>query len=499
MERLINDIKNDFESEIAKNDKRLLRLSKVKGELFNLTNQQKLFEMSEKERKAWEKQVENLTGESARLEKEIEAIKSNKIYEHAFEWRFEFPEVLDENGNFTGFDVVIGNPPYGVNFNKESGRQYEERFSTFNWRGESYILFIEKAIEILRYKGEFGFIMPDTLLNLGFTEKARLNILKKTKLREVILLPSNVFADATVDTILLFFQKTEGGTLFDGSEINVKTFNKKQSVENLEQPERKFTIPAKIWYIQRTFNVQSNFEELSILEKVDNTFPYLDKFSEMFSGIKVYEVGKGSPPQDEDIRNRKPFTSELRITNDWQPFFDGKHIGYYSLLWEDDNWIHYGPWLAAPRSAINFDDEKILIRKITGKTLIAHYIPYTSYCNTLLFVLKLNKSQAKISYKALLGIINSGFIGWYFRRKFQISDEDTFPQIMIRDILQFAVPNESNSLTKKIEMLVSKIIDQKKQNPNADTGAPEAEIDQLVYKLYGLTDEEIKIVEGQSG
>lgn len=188
----------------------------------------------------------------------------------------------------------------------------------------------------------------------------------------------------------------------------------------------------------------------------------------------------------------------MRKDEKWLPFFEGKHIGYYQLIWNEDNWLHYECWLAEPRFPDKFENEKILIRKITGKTLIAHYIPYTSYCNTLLFVLKLKPIQAKISYKALLGIINSSFIGWYFRKKFQISNEDTFPQIMIRDILQFAIPNENNITTQTIEKSVDQIIDSKHLNPKADTTVLETEIDRLVYQLYGLTEAEIKIVEGET-
>ena len=115
--------------------------------------------------------------------------------------------------------------------------------------------------------------------------------------------------------------------------------------------------------------------------------------------------------------------------------------------------------------------------------------------------MKLIPSKAVISYKSLLGVLNSSFIGWYFKKKFQISDEDTFPQIMIRDILQFAVPNLSGETSIGIEFAVNQILTAKAADRNdgpatADTSALEAEIDRLVYALYGLTDDEIAIVEG---
>ncbi|NQZ78668.1 MAG: type II restriction endonuclease, partial [Ekhidna sp.] len=115
MERLIADIKSDFRSEISLNDPKAKRLRKLSGELFQLTNQGQLFEMSKKEKAAWNKKVKKLTEQTNKLEAEIEEIKANKIFENAFEWRFEFPEVLNDDGDFVGFDVVIGNPPYIYN------------------------------------------------------------------------------------------------------------------------------------------------------------------------------------------------------------------------------------------------------------------------------------------------------------------------------------------------------------------------------------------------
>jgi hypothetical protein len=279
-------------------------------------------------------------------------------------------------------------------------------------------------------------------------------------------------------------------------DILVNTFDKKIVIQDLINPVRSFLINSEHWFSTNSFNLQSNSHEIEIIIRIDKIFPFLETFTEIFSGIKAYEVGKGKPAQTPEIRDNKPFTSKKRKTKEWLPFFDGKDIGYYTLLWKDNNWIHYGTWLAAPRLPDNFNGEKILIRKITNKTLIANYISYTSYCNTLLFVLKLKKDIAKISYKALLGVLNSKFIGWYFRKKFQITDEDTFPQIMIRDIQKFAIPNEMNTYLEKIETIVDEILTKKSQYNSADTTDLENQIDQLVYQLYGLTEEEIKMVEG---
>jgi len=276
-------------------------------------------------------------------------------------------------------------------------------------------------------------------------------------------------------------------------------------------------------------------------------------------GLKKREVGKGTPPQTKEIRDTKPFTSIKKENKDWLPFFEGKHIERNKLLWDQNNWILYGGWLAAPREKQNFEGEKILIRKIVSDRLIAHYIPKTSYCNTLLFILKI--MDGGFTYPYVLSILNSKLIGWYYKHKFQISDEDTFPQIMIRDIMKFPIYANKNSVnldrkileliekSKQLESIASRFhhrlhdnldleklskklqrfwehdfktllgelkknkitlalkqqdeweeyFDQNKADIQAlqtEIDRIDVEIDRMVYALYGLTDEEIQIVEG---
>ncbi|MBB6612684.1 N-6 DNA methylase [Pontibacter sp. Tf4] len=486
----LDEIKQGFRTTLANNDPLRRDMAKLRGAIAVMQDPD-LFGA----KKVDKKQLQKLQAQLQKLEQERADIEANKLYEGAFEWRFEFPEVLDEAGNYKGFDVVIGNPPYGVSFTESESNLYKKSYTSFALRGESYALFIEKAINILKQQGEFGFIIPDTILNLGFTQAIRELILKATILEEVVLLPSKIFDEATVDTILLFFRKTTESENYNEAQVTVKTFNKKDLITTIDMPENKFIASTALWFEQKAFNVQSNSEDLSIINKVDSEFTKLEEFTTMFYGIKVYQVGKGKPAQTAEIRDSKPFTSSNQINEVWKPFFDGKDVGKYILNWKENNWLNYGPWLAEPRVPEKFEDEKILIRKIVGRTLIANYIPYTSYCNTLLFVLKLIPDKAEIKYKPLLGIINSNFIGWYFRKKFQISNEDTFPQIMIRDILQFAVPNVDNEVTATITSLVEQILTIKQADAAADTSGLEAEIDVLVYRLYNLTYQEVLLVD----
>ena len=420
-----------------------------------------------------------------------------------FDWETEFPEIM-KNG---GFDVVIGNPSYGAELPESAADYLKNNFQTFVWRGESYLVFVEQALRLIKRNGLFGYIIPDTYLNLGFTQSLRTFLLQNSKLREIVSLPSNVFTGTTVDTTLLFVEKMAKITTYHESQVLVKIFNKKSSIRAVTQPNREFSISTKVWFEQKAFNVRSNIAETNIITRIEGENKTLSHFAEMFYGIKAYQVGKGKPPQTKEILEVKPFTSSRKNDATFLPFFDGKHISRYELLWKQNNWLKYGNWLAEPRQPQKYEGEKILIRKIVGKTLFATYIPETSYCNTLLFVLKI-KSNITLNYHYLLGILNSQFIGWYFRKKFQISADDTFPQIMIRDILQFPIPHPHSDSTRHDRMvaLVDQMLELHKQLASARTDhdktviqrqidATDRQIDQLVYELYGLTEEEIKIVE----
>ncbi|OHB84341.1 MAG: hypothetical protein A2V98_19805, partial [Planctomycetes bacterium RBG_16_64_12] len=504
---LLNNIYGvDIDPQAVEVTKLSLLLKVLEGESQEtLTNQLRLFhERALPDLSANIKCGNSLIGPDFYKGRQMSLLDEEEVYRiNAFDWEAEFPHIF--KGNNAGFDAVIGNPPYGADFPQTVSTYLKENFQTSVWRGESYLLFVEKAIGCVRLGGQFGYIIPDTYLNLGFTQSLRRFLLRNTKLREVVALPSKVFASATVDTTLLFVEKAAPAVTFHEAEVSVKAFGKKAPVTGIVQPSRDFHVPVSVWAEQNAFNVQSNRAEIGVLAQVERHSRPVSDFAEIFYGIKAYQVGKGKPPQTKKIRDAKPFTSSSKESESFLPFFDGKHIARYQLLWKENNWVNYGPWLAEPRKPEKYQGEKILIRKIVGDTLIATYIPETSYCNTLLFVLK-TKPKRPLGYHGLLGMLNSQLIGWYFRKKFQITADDTFPQIMIRDILRFPVPVPDKGRHDRIVQLVERMLSLHQQLQSAKTAhhqtvlqrqieATDREIDRLVYELYGLSDEEVRIVE----
>jgi hypothetical protein len=219
MMRLINDIKSDFRSEITASDPKMKRLERLEGELYTLSTQQQLFEMSKKEKAAWNKK------ESRKLKAEIETIKANKIYENAFEWRFEFPEVLNDEGDFTGFDIVIGNPPYIRQEEFSALKPYlKETYQTYAGTADLFTYFVELSMMISRPEGDFCFIIPNKWMRANYGKALR-DFVKQYKM-ECILdfgdLP--VFEEATTYPCILQLTKTAAQPSFRAANIETLEF-----------------------------------------------------------------------------------------------------------------------------------------------------------------------------------------------------------------------------------------------------------------------------------
>lgn len=208
MERLINEIKTNFRSEISANDPKVKKLYKLNGDLFQMTNQTTLFELSKKEKAEWNTKLTKLTTETKKLEAEIEEIKGNKIYENAFEWRFEFPEVLDDNGDFVGFDVVIGNPPYIKEYEGKEIFDGLRSNEVYQGKMDIWYMFASDGIKLLKQKGILNFIAPNNWITNAGAGKFRNIILRNTKMVSLIDFGSfMVFDTASIQTMILFLQK----------------------------------------------------------------------------------------------------------------------------------------------------------------------------------------------------------------------------------------------------------------------------------------------------
>ena len=140
---------------------------------------------------------------------ELEEIKNNKIYDNAFEWRFEFPEVLNDEGNFVGFDIVIGNPPYIRQEEFSSIKPYlQQRYKIYNSIADLLTYFVELSYELLKESGVFQFIISNKFTRANYGKELRNFLVENTKLTHFIDFSGlPVFDEATVDAAIVGFIK----------------------------------------------------------------------------------------------------------------------------------------------------------------------------------------------------------------------------------------------------------------------------------------------------
>ncbi len=469
MQRLIADIKADFRSEIFANDPQLKKLITIKNELYMLTRQQEMLEMSKKDQAVRDKKITQLIKEIKQIEAEIEETKSNTIFENAFEWRFEFPEVLNDDGDFIGFDVVIGNPPYGIKFN-ESEKHYFK--SKFYLNEDIYTLFIELGINIVRKTFYVSLINPITWLTGVKYKKTRSLFVSDMSLIKAINLPYDIFPDAYVDTGIYFFQK-----MFN-DETQAFEFNTKEKIQLESFNKINFKIISRKNWINRQ-DLKINLNEL-----YGSIFLKLDSFSNKISDF--CETARGILADNKNYKNQ-PSTNCKQV-------FTGK-LNRYAI----DNifqFIEYNDTIKEkPNSYMFFVGERILVRRIISRQfrIMATITDREFVCKKDIYIIKINDDA--FNYKYVLALLNSSLLSFYKTNNSGSAKKDDFTQITLGDIRQLPIPKIEDIKQKPFIHLVEKILSKKMKDINANTTNLESQIDQLVYQLYGLTAEEIQIVE----
>ncbi|HRL93223.1 MAG TPA: TaqI-like C-terminal specificity domain-containing protein [Pseudomonas sp.] len=483
MERLIADIKSDFRSEISFNDPKVKKLQRLSDELFQTVNQQQLFEMSKKEKSDWNKKVQRLTEETKRLEAEIGEIKANKIFENAFEWRFEFPEVLNDEGDFVGFDVIIGNPPYGSLFTEVEKVFVKNNYEFSDYQLDAYMTFFERSYSLLREFSQLCFIVPNTWLLNYKTPKVRDLLFNNFNTNNVRVYNFPVFEEAIVDTVIVSAEKKIdlSGVMSvqviekNGDEI-VNQFSKQTLAEN-------YTNHVNIY--------QSDFA--SKIELKFSSLLRLDDVSKITQGAKPFQKGKGKPKQDEKIMEEKPYVQSFKVNETFRPLLRGSLINRYVITWNDDYYISLGDWLAEPRYSAGYDAQvKIVIRQ-TGSSLIATIDNRKFVVRDNLYTVISESSE--YSEYVLLALLNSKLLNWYYQNILNNEVGEALAQVKRWHLGVLPVPSLNSSLFERLEGYVRQIISLKEIDNSAKTIELEDCIDQLIYKLYDLTEDEIKIVE----
>ncbi|MGB3203561.1 MAG: Eco57I restriction-modification methylase domain-containing protein, partial [Crinalium sp.] len=459
-----------------------------------------------------------------------------KIYENALEWRFEFPEVLNDEGDFVGFDVVIGNPPYIRQEEIKDQKPYlQTNFVTYSGTADLYVFFVEKGFEILKHTGQFCYIMPNKWMQAGYGKALR-TFLLENHLRAIIDLGDvQVFEEATTYPCILNASKQRNNANFISAAV--KTLNYSNGFATyIESISNEITVKAlndETWVIssdgdQKLLSKIKN-KCVSLAEYIDGEAHYgiktglteaflidnhkrlelINQNSQSKEVIKPIlqgrDIKKYLTPNIEkyilfipwhfplEIKPNRKITfieAESAFKKDYPAIYN--HLLGYKEKLERRNSAETGiryEWYAMQRWASDyyqeFEKPKIMYQQFQVKPCFI-YDEQKLYCNNSMWII----SKAD---KVLLAILNSK-MGWWLISKYCTPIQNGF-QLIWKYLGQIPIPKAHQQQVKLITSLVDQILTAKKSDPNADTTTLETEINQLVYQLYGLTEEEIKVVE----
>jgi len=403
-----------------------------------------------------------------------------------------FPEIMKRDG----FDVVVGNPPWGATLTDTENSYLTNRYINKRGESESHLFFIEKAVTLLKRFGLLGYVTPNTWLSVLNSSEIRKYILDKTRIIEIVELSKYIFEEAPdiVPLIIIVSHSKENNT---NCRVKRTTLIRVTST-NFDEAFKIFEVPQSLWEtnIGSTINLRLSKNVVSIVDKCNCKAKPLLEICDVLYGIKTGDNTKfisNTPTKEHKYKALK--TGELvRYCIEWKGFY----------LW-------WTPMLAGYRGT-SLEVEKIIvqyIRKISmPRRIIAAmdseglYYPLNNYS----YIILKNRSY---SLKYVLGILNSSLINFYFANTYiDYNIKPTYLQQLPISMINFEHSAEKahhDNVVTLVEQMLAVKSRQVKANTEAEKNrleiqieALDRQIDAAVYELYGLTEEEIKIVEGKN-
>lgn len=416
--------------------------------------------------------------EFSALKKEYESI-FNLESKKPFEWRFEFPEVLNENGEFMGFDLVVGNPPYmQVPKNVYSAKTFPYSEGKDTGKQNTYKVFIEQGYNLAKDRGEIWLIVQTSLLCDIGSKYTRELLLDKTNINSFIIFPEKIklFTNVTQGVVIVGFNKSNPA---NNHSFKISIENNTQTLEN---PMFESIIQANI----KKF-YPNNFE-FPLIKKGDMNI--LNKLKSVKSTLKEFIT--------DSLQGNINTIHLARIKSE-------NSTGIY--LMKGENIQRYG-FVGNFMNCIESDEILKFLDKNSQSNIIAmqgiHNIDakFRIHCtlleskNTNKFVFlhstKMLFVECKEIAKYLIGLLNSRLLNWLFKKT------STNNNINIYELQSLPIPKPNSKNQKLVDEIVNsvnQILEIKKENSQTDTTKIEKDIDNLIYKLYNLDANEIKIIE----
>ena len=478
IKKVKNNFKSTFDSDAIADRQKIV--GKYESEKIKQDNLVSLYnEKVTKEEKNRLKELKEAAEKALEKEKEI---LNNVIYENAFEWRFEFPEVLNDKGDYLGFDAVIGNPPYiGIQeIPWDSRRYYETVYKTAEGRFDLYTLFTERAMQIKLPSASFSYIVPGKFLNNKQFVIAR-EIVCKNHGVTVVKIDDKVFEDAQVDSVIIEnYPETEAK--YKAYKITTKEMGllSETTISNILSDK------------EIIFRLEINQKTDDLIAKIEVDTFAVKQIADVKDGIVAGTI--------KDL-----LYLDSKINNDCHKLFFGKHLSRYAIV-DTPLWVNYQPESMmkeevkrkkGKRAGLWMRDEKIFIRekiltRFVAKEIIATYDNECRYYEHTLHSTHITDKRFKTKY--ILGLYNSRLFKFYYR-KTNSQGGSLFPQVRIASVNKLPIKLAADSYQKQIEKLVDQILSLKAQDISKDTFDLEKKIDGLVYEVYGIDKDEIKLIE----
>lgn len=394
-----------------------------------------------------------------------------------------------------GFDVTIGNPPYVFareskkkGLTSEDKKYFYENYELAEYQVNLYPLFVERGTKLLRPSGSLSFITPNNWLTINSNKAMRRFILSKSDIT-IVNFYARVFECADVDSSIIVFRN-------DGSSRNIRLYEYQDGLHFIKGADSDYFMQQRDHIINIQAFKMGGVGEL--MQKIETSSIVVGDVADVKVGLGAYGIGRGEPPQTEVMIEKRVYHATRKVSPKHFKYIDGKDVCRYYIGWAAGEYLKWGKNLREPRNDWRlFSTLRILVRQIPSKPpyCIEASLTEETFLNDRN---SMNIINIREKPEYVLGILNSRLVSWWFIHKFGKMQRGTFPQFKVNELAVFPLPKDPKGQREEIARAVVKIMTAKRANPSADTVMLEREIDERVYRLYGLTTDEIAIVEGAS-
>lgn len=349
--------------------------------------------------------------------------------DNAFDWDASFPVIMSKGG----FDVIVGNPPWGAEIPHEIRGMFRKLYPVIEKQVEIYMAFLAKGTALLKDFGYLSYITPSTWLAMHYYKKLRRHILDTSEIKQAILLTYQVFEDVTAETSIVVLKKAKAA---DGALVSYSV------VRSFEEFDRMGfnTVAQSVWsdrYLQG-FNLTTSGTKAKLIDKLFSGKP-LSSIVEVKNGMKPYCTGKGDPLQTKEMVKARLYDATEKLSEKHKNYIVGKHIHQF---WIDpsDMWIEYGDNLAEPRG-FSFEQPKIVMRQTSDK-IVAAYDGHGLYNLNNVHNLVVHDDQ-DVDLKAIAALLNSKVVDFLYN--FLVPEQGrVFAEVKGVNVKKIPLPVESS-------------------------------------------------------